>query len=66
MFGLDVKPELESLVYCPECDETLEIVSLHPLRLAWAYDDEGEYDYYNDVDDDLDDLLSKFWDEFEL
>lgn len=59
---LEQKPELESLVFCPECDETLEVVSVNPLRLDWAYDDEdddsdeGFVDYDDDDDDDYDDL----------
>ena len=59
---LEQKPELESLVFCPECDETLEVVSVNPLRLDWAYDDEDddydeEYvDYDEDDAEDYDDL----------
>ena len=53
MIRLDEKPELDSLVFCPECDETLEIVSLNPLRFEWAYDDDSDYEYGDyDFDDD--------------
>ncbi len=31
------------LVVCPECDETLEVMSLKPLELTWANDDPWEY-----------------------
>jgi lysine biosynthesis protein LysW len=34
------------LVVCPECDETLEVVSLHPLELHWANEDPWEYEEY--------------------
>jgi lysine biosynthesis protein LysW len=32
------------LVVCPDCDETLEVVSLHPLDLSWANEDPWDYD----------------------
>jgi len=30
-------PELGEFLYCPECDETLEVVRLEPLKLGWAF-----------------------------
>jgi lysine biosynthesis protein LysW len=39
--------KIRQLIACPECDETLEVVSVRPLELNWANDDPGEYsDYY--------------------
>ena len=71
---LEQKPELESLVFCPECDETLEVVSVNPLRLDWAYDDDDDYDdegdtFYDDDDDgddddDYDDLPPRHHDDW--
>ena len=49
----DEQPLLGEFVYCPECDATLEVASLRPLKLTVAYDD------LEDVDD-MDDL---YWDD---
>ena len=36
------------LVVCPECSETLEVVSLRPLELDWANDDPWQYEENHD------------------
>ncbi|MCB0000122.1 MAG: hypothetical protein KDE56_30370 [Anaerolineales bacterium] len=54
-------PELEQIVTCSECGESLEVVDREPLTLYWAYDfeedsdfseDDFEEDYYDDDDDE--------------
>jgi lysine biosynthesis protein LysW len=30
------------IVICPECDEKLEVTSLDPLELDWAFDDDDD------------------------
>ena len=46
---------------CPECAERLEIISLHPLRLDYAYapeeDLEEDWEWEDDEEDDLDEEL---------
>ena len=44
-------------ITCPHCDADLEVISLEPLELDWAYDwswDEEE-DYDDDDDEDGED-----------
>lgn len=36
------------LVVCPECEETLEVVSLDPLKLYWADEDPWDIEDFND------------------
>jgi len=50
-------PEASQIVTCPECRDVLEVVSLSPLRLAWAddhfdYDDDDGDDVWDDDNDD--------------
>lgn len=40
--------KLGQFVVCPECEEALEVVSLRPLELNWAYEDPGDYEEYDD------------------
>lgn len=47
-------------VICPNCAASLEIASLNPLELDWAYEDD------NDDWDDDDDLGDDFEDDDEL
>jgi len=49
------RPRLAQKVICPNCSAALEIASLNPLELDWAYEDD---------DDDWDD--DDFGDEEEL
>lgn len=35
-------PQIGETLTCHECGETLQIISLSPLELDWAYDDDGE------------------------
>lgn len=37
------------LVACPECEETLEVVSLRPLELNWADEDPWDYEDNDDL-----------------
>lgn len=39
------------IVNCPECDETLQVMSTNPLELDWAYEEVEESDDYDDYDD---------------
>lgn len=36
--------KLGQLLTCPECENTLEVIRVSPLRLGWAYEDEPEID----------------------
>lgn len=38
---LGSKVEVGERLDCPECGETLEVISLRPLELDYAFDDEG-------------------------
>ena len=45
------RPRLAQKVICPNCSAALEVASLNPLELDWAYeDDDDDWD-----DDDLGD-----------
>lgn len=33
----DDKPEMNQIVTCPECQTPLEVVSLSPFKLDWAF-----------------------------
>ncbi|MCB8946316.1 MAG: hypothetical protein H6658_21435 [Ardenticatenaceae bacterium] len=35
-------PQIGETLTCHECGETLQVISLSPLELDWAYDDEFE------------------------
>jgi alpha-aminoadipate carrier protein LysW len=45
-FKLNPAPRLGQIITCPECGTELEVISLDPLELDWAY-----YDEYDDDDD---------------
>ena len=54
-------PQLSETLTCHECGETLQVISLSPLELDWAYDDdnagewaESDWDDDDDWDDDED------------
>lgn len=36
------KPRLGDPIICHECEETLKVARLTPLKLAWYFADEGE------------------------
>ena len=36
------EPRLGQKVLCRECDETLQVVSVDPLEVDWAYEDEED------------------------
>ena len=38
------EPRLGQKVLCRECDETLQVVSVDPLEVDWAYDEEDDRD----------------------
>ena len=46
--------KMGQLISCPECEETLEVISLLPLELYWA--DEEPWTDLNDDYDDYDDF----------
>ncbi len=46
-------PELDQEVVCDECESSLIVVRVKPLKLDWAYDD--DVDDWDDFDDDFDD-----------
>lgn len=40
---------------CPECEIELEVMSVHPPRVSWAYDSEdGDWEQEDDEDDEDD------------
>ena len=48
------RPDLGKTVNCPECDTQMEVVSLSPLELYWAFEDDdfdNDYDYDDDYSD---------------
>ena len=46
-------PEMGQMVRCDECPEgLLEVVSVSPLELDWAYDEEDSDDEDSDEDDE--------------
>lgn len=49
-------PRLGQKVACPNCGAALEVASVNPLELDWAYEDEG-WDEDDDFVDDEEDLL---------
>jgi alpha-aminoadipate/glutamate carrier protein LysW len=49
-------PRLGQKVACPNCGASLEVASVNPLELDWAYEDEG-WDEDDDFVDDEEDLL---------
>jgi lysine biosynthesis protein LysW len=48
----DGRPELDDEVVCDECESSLIVVRLNPLKLDWAYDDDHDDGDYDDWDDD--------------
>lgn len=50
------RPELDDEVVCPECESSLLVVRLNPIKLDWAQDYDDDYDddddYWDDDDDD--------------
>lgn len=36
--------KLGQILTCPECENTLEVIRVSPLRLGWAYEDEPDLD----------------------
>jgi alpha-aminoadipate carrier protein LysW len=51
--------ELGLRFVCPNCDVELEVISVDPLEIDWAYDDswdeDEEYDDEEDDDEEYDD-----------
>lgn len=45
MVNVGGNPYVGQQVTCPECDALLEVVSLNPLELDWAYEDVDDYEY---------------------
>lgn len=59
------KPKVGDVIVCHECDETLKVISVTPLRLDWSYidDDESWSDLdYEEYDDDYDREEPYNWD----
>lgn len=47
-------PRVNDHVSCPSCGAYLQVVSITPIELDWAYDEddaEGDYEYEYDGDD---------------
>lgn len=49
------RPRLREIIVCHECEETLEVVRLNPLKLEWSllddefsWNDDGVEEDYND------------------
>ncbi|MBE2202686.1 MAG: hypothetical protein IAE79_29005 [Anaerolinea sp.] len=45
--------KFEQIIECTSCDARLEIISLDPLELDWAFEDD-DYDHSEDDDYDYD------------
>lgn len=56
---LGPQPKLGQEVVCPYCEADLEVISLDPLELDWAYvepaAEEDDWEDMDDWDDDWDD-----------
>lgn len=64
------RPKLADTVTCPECSTLLEVVSVNPLELEWAFeedlddgDDELDDDGFDDEDDFDDDDFDEAFDD---
>lgn len=51
---LESRPELDEEIICDECESSLIVVRLNPLKLDWAYEDDND-SWDDDDDDDWDD-----------
>ncbi|MGD2206910.1 MAG: hypothetical protein PVH17_09035 [Anaerolineae bacterium] len=49
---LNIKPQEGQKLSCPHCDADLEVISVNPLELDWAYD--WDWDDDEDFEDDDD------------
>jgi lysine biosynthesis protein LysW len=47
------EPEIDDQLKCPECRVQLEVISINPFDVYYAYEDENEeiYDDWNDDED---------------
>jgi alpha-aminoadipate carrier protein LysW len=69
--------QLGQMVLCDSCGARLEIVSVNPLEVDWAYEDDEDDDDWDDeplgdeatgesdLDDEFDDDLADDWDDLE-
>jgi alpha-aminoadipate carrier protein LysW len=48
---LNAKPAVGQKLTCPHCDADLEVISVEPLELDWAYDWEWEDEEEDDEED---------------
>jgi lysine biosynthesis protein LysW len=51
-FGNSVEVKAGDRVFCPECDIELEVISVKPLTLDYALDDEDLEEDWEDWDDE--------------
>jgi alpha-aminoadipate carrier protein LysW len=49
------KPKFGQRLSCPNCSAELEVISLDPLELDWAYDWEWDDEDEDEDEDDFDD-----------
>ncbi|MFO7661065.1 MAG: hypothetical protein R6X18_00585 [Chloroflexota bacterium] len=38
--NFDRPPDLGQLLVCPECETSIEVIGVNPVRLDWAYDED--------------------------
>lgn len=51
------RPRLGQKVTCPNCGAELEVASINPLELDWAYEDDADDEDWDDDDFEDDELL---------
>lgn len=49
------KVQVGEFVICDECGDELEVISMSPIKLDWAFEDPFDEDFDGDYDDDFDD-----------
>jgi lysine biosynthesis protein LysW len=49
------EPELDAQLKCPECRVQLEVISIDPFDVYYAYDEDWDDETYDDGDADWDD-----------
>lgn len=49
------KVQVGEFVICDECGDELEVVSMSPIKLDWAFEDPFDEDYDGDYDEEFDD-----------
>jgi alpha-aminoadipate carrier protein LysW len=45
-------PKVGQKLFCPHCDTEVEVISIDPLDLDWAYDTSYDEDWADEDEDD--------------